>query len=708
MPDTYNPFSYIFNANAKPGEPLSYEALQSRRRIAEALMGKRSPFPKTFGEGLTYAGERIADVINARNLAEQERANQAETARFQAGVALPGVIPQGVTPPPAAVPGRRAETDESVPSAPQMAATGSPYVARGAVPGEVPLPPPRPQIDSSRMAGEFDANPGLAKTAASMVNSENPAQGITQLETARNRAIARGTTVAHELQTLGQNRNAYYPQFARGPGDVDAFKRNVLTPVLRGSDVGGQQLGFSPTGNASDEPGNPFATRNLAAGRYNIAGHVPGNTEMYVQQENPAQLARLEAARVPGRDALTQALSGPPPAAPLPEGAQYASLTPPDVTAAVSPQVPAAPYRNPVIPAPPGMAPAPPAVQTAQATSPWLARPPGPFDTLPAQTAPPAGARTQTQAVTARREPVPPNENDVPLNEYQIRGRQALITAGDHPLRQQAAQQLIEYGNQQRAAIIAQKKAEYEQQKELYKAEHTYELTRPKTEAETREIELKNAKAIEDMKERVQRGGVTTEQAFNIVKDSHKDAASIPGEVASIKNAQRVLPSAVTGFGAEAKVNILRVLAAAGQPVDPGISATQQFQSYVKGVYGRLRPQVIGAGPQANAEGKVLEKAAAGDISMDPGAIKAVLDSIYALNVMAAKEHQDKVNIFTGTNPQLQQYSRTFRLPMADIVPDRAVQILREHYKTDGDAALIEFNQDFKTPGLAQEILGIQ
>jgi hypothetical protein len=697
-----DPTSFFF-ANAQPGTPLSYAALQSRRRIAEALMGKRSPFPKTLGEGLTYAGERFADVLDWKNLTEHEKADQEATARFQAGVAIPGVIPPGVTPPPAVAPGRSRSETESTDTAP-VQTVEAPYVAPSAAPGNIPFPPPRPEYARERFRAAVDANPAVIPKLASMVNSENPGAALPQLETIANRMEARGTSLENEISTRGQNRNAYYPDFARGPGDIEAFQRNVLTPVLRGSDVGGKTMGFSPTGNASGK----FAENRLNRGVYNIAGHVPGNTEMYVQQESPAQLARLEASRVPGRDAITQTLAGPPPAAALPEGAQFASLMPPDATAAVSPQVPVAPYRNPATPAPPGMVPAPPPTQTAQAQSPWLTKPPGPFDALPAQPAPPAAPRTQTQAVTTRREPTPPNENDVPLNEYQIRGRQALIAAGDHPLRQQAAQQLIEYGNQQRAAVIAQNKAKYEQQKDLYKAEHTYELTRPKTEAETRAIEIGNQQKLDELKERAARGGVTTEQAFNIVKDSHKDAASIPGEVAAIKNAQRVLPSAVTGFGAEAKVNILRVLAAAGQPVDPGVSATQQFQAYVKGVYGRLRPQVIGSGTQATAEGKVLEKAAAGDISMDPGAIKAVLDSIYALNVMAAKEHQDKVNIFTGTNPQLQQYSRTFRLPMADIVPDRAVQILREHYKTDGDAALIEFNKDFKTPGLAQEILGIQ
>lgn len=60
----------------RPSGPGSLAELQSRRKIAQALMGKRSPFPKTLGEGLTYAGERIADVAMERDLAAREAAYQ--------------------------------------------------------------------------------------------------------------------------------------------------------------------------------------------------------------------------------------------------------------------------------------------------------------------------------------------------------------------------------------------------------------------------------------------------------------------------------------------------------------------------------------------------------------------------------------------------------------------------------------------------------
>ena len=73
------PSSFFF-ADARADSPLSYEALQSRRRIAEALLGKRSPFPKNIGEGLTYLGESLSDRWMQNELDKQEKASLAAQA----------------------------------------------------------------------------------------------------------------------------------------------------------------------------------------------------------------------------------------------------------------------------------------------------------------------------------------------------------------------------------------------------------------------------------------------------------------------------------------------------------------------------------------------------------------------------------------------------------------------------------------------------
>jgi hypothetical protein len=94
-----NPLSYAFWAGTPSNSPLSYDALQTRRKIAEQLMGKRSPFPKTFGEGLTYAGERFADVLDERRLDAAEKQQAAYEANvLRGGPPLPGAENTAVAP----------------------------------------------------------------------------------------------------------------------------------------------------------------------------------------------------------------------------------------------------------------------------------------------------------------------------------------------------------------------------------------------------------------------------------------------------------------------------------------------------------------------------------------------------------------------------------------------------------------------------------
>jgi len=87
MSDSYSsmfPFRpTIFDANAGPNAPMSYQSLLARRKIAEALLGKRSPYPKTLGEGLTSLGENIANIALMNRLDQgeaQERAKELGAA----------------------------------------------------------------------------------------------------------------------------------------------------------------------------------------------------------------------------------------------------------------------------------------------------------------------------------------------------------------------------------------------------------------------------------------------------------------------------------------------------------------------------------------------------------------------------------------------------------------------------------------------------
>lgn len=84
--DDLLPSFFYANPQNRQQAALSYEALQSRRRIAEALLGRRSTTPKTLGEGLTFAGETIADIAMQRKLDEAERGQAERDASVMGGM----------------------------------------------------------------------------------------------------------------------------------------------------------------------------------------------------------------------------------------------------------------------------------------------------------------------------------------------------------------------------------------------------------------------------------------------------------------------------------------------------------------------------------------------------------------------------------------------------------------------------------------------
>lgn len=120
MSDPYQVAPTIFYPGAKTGEPLSYQSLVARRKIVEALLGKRNPYPKTIGEGLASLGQSVGDRARLDELDAAETARQSKLdvdAKEQARL-LEGEGPAVTTAPGAAAATRDYTPPEPVPEAP--------------------------------------------------------------------------------------------------------------------------------------------------------------------------------------------------------------------------------------------------------------------------------------------------------------------------------------------------------------------------------------------------------------------------------------------------------------------------------------------------------------------------------------------------------------------------------------------------------------
>jgi len=145
--------SYIFSNDPRSGAP-TYEALQARRKIAIALAARQRAFPKNIGEGLTYLGDAIGDVMTDRRLtADEARYRQESDAQvqrvLQPGVAAPPAAPSAAPGPVSAAPDpdtmslaandvEKAVQPVSAPPPPPKADLVPPWI-RAAVPNEKPM-----------------------------------------------------------------------------------------------------------------------------------------------------------------------------------------------------------------------------------------------------------------------------------------------------------------------------------------------------------------------------------------------------------------------------------------------------------------------------------------------------------------------------------------------------------------------------------------
>src|SRR3954465_6594983 len=73
---------------------VTYEELKRRRAVAAALAERQRGYPKNVGEGLTYLGDSIGDILGERRVRGREAAQRAK----EIGVVKGG--PQPVYTPP--------------------------------------------------------------------------------------------------------------------------------------------------------------------------------------------------------------------------------------------------------------------------------------------------------------------------------------------------------------------------------------------------------------------------------------------------------------------------------------------------------------------------------------------------------------------------------------------------------------------------------
>ena len=677
--DPSNPLSFAFGGGSPT--PMSLEQLKRRQAVAMALASQKRGFPKNIGEGLTSLGEAVGDRMAESRLTAAEAAYKARTDA--AGDAAERVYTGQPVPAPARVP------------------------APAPVPGVPAVPGPRtdaedPLVRRNNIAGLISGpgvrqeNPTEAGVAPPQTGS--PASDDDGLWSARSAAIGGIESGGRKdpYSTVGI-QTKYGPALGKygivaanvGPWSAAALGK-PLTPQEFLADPEAQDAVFRHRfGTYVAKFGEEGAARAWYGGPGNInkTNLMDDHQRLTIGGYGQDYLRRLQ-----GAATATSGASGG-------GGDAGASMTI-DSATGVEPD-------NPVTPT---------SIQPAPQAGGDLGRMPGAFDPPGQEPAGPAAGMRAPVTTWPRPKPEPPSRDGERPTQLEIEGYRLRRQFADDPRMVQQAETLMARGKEQRDAAYTLKKDVYEKDIAAWNtqdaAEQEYSRKFP---GEQFKLEKERQAEQQAQVEREQRPlGLEKHQA--IVKDSHDQVKNIPSAMAAIGAVKELLasnPGMFTGKGAGLQADLAALANKLGLPYDPRAENTQTFRGMITPIIAALRPSIVGPGSQSQPEFKLLQDAAAGNVSLERGTIERILTMIERQGVRDAIGHQRTVIANAGSDARgerlRQVWGNSYHLPMEKIVPRGAIAALRKSIADNPEARAAEikaFDKTYHTPGLGEQVLG--
>jgi len=682
MSDTYQPIApkgpgTFFLADAPPGSPLSYDALQTRRKIAEVMAAKMmGVVPKNPGEGLAHLGQALAYLGTMRRLEEGEKAYSERVGKdlslYPGAPTSTGTVGTGTSadieqPPP---PIRTADISQMPETSFSPAATTS------------NLPTGRDELATS-ILGQGGTTAPIADVSK-LPSGPAPLTGPTVRTTWFNagapyrdpagrlwsdpRGQAEGAQksgLSHTLPgvaTPGSQGLGEYHQVTMPDGTTAFFKKSDQGPAAwtgMGLDINAPAaaaLGFTP---------NTFPS---GQGGWRVARIGP-NLPPGVQEGVPYKVASLGA------------------------------VAPPTTT--ISPAMTGALNPNPAIIT--NIPPAPSPTQLAQAggAPTGIPKPLAEPQPGPAGTAIP-GSQYPQYPVPAK----PYLPEPAPINPWETKGYELLRKYPNDPNVKTQAELWIKHGEGLR-------KAEDTRRAEIYRADITsYEAARrasfeqndPTKILERQRIAAEVDKLAEEKKHKAEWGNVSPALIEADLKNSIENTKNIPASINAISLARENLEKGMfTGILAGPKLWAAKAYAeATGQP-NPKITATEHFMTNVMPLVAQARVSLVGTNNISNQDIKDAKEAAGGRIQLEPDTIRTVLKVAEGQMLQQALQHNKKVLTYAGNEPNALQKAQGLLVPMDQIVPQAAVEKLKAN--VNNPQAIKDFDEQFMYPGLANIVL---
>jgi hypothetical protein len=330
-----------------------------------------------------------------------------------------------------------------------------------------------------------------------------------------------------------------------------------------------------------------------------------------------------------------------------------------------------------------------------------LGRVPGPFDPRAPE---PATAVPPPPGIPEEPKLAPETQREQDMKAYQRKYR-------DDPTAVQNAQQVID-------GLKAQREKDWVIKHEKWKVEFG-DVLRQRDPKYRQDLEDAATKARREAEDRTEFPLGSPKEHQAVVKESYENVKNIPKAQSAVNSVKQLLASDAgmfTGSDANIKLSLAKWAQALGAPYNPAVSNTETFRGLIVPILAALRPSIVGPGAQSLPELKLLQDAAAGNITLDRRSIENIMTQIEKQGVLDAVNHQRTIAANAGRGPRSeamrQLWSSSFPLPMDKLVPRGAANALREEAaKVGNDPAKLkelyeEFDEDYATPGLAQRMLG--
>ena len=155
---------------------------------------------------------------------------------------------------------------------------------------------------------------------------------------------------------------------------------------------------------------------------------------------------------------------------------------------------------------------------------------------------------------------------------------------------------------------------------------------------------------------RAQFGNMPPDEVFKNVTESHKVANSAAKSLQASQAAMAAFDApggVITGSGANMRLDVAKFFTQMGL-VDKGnvIANTETFRNAMAPVVASIMHQTSGTSQLSEGELRFAQRAAAGDITLDPGSIKQLMSIIDKGSKGIIADHQRKVDVLFGDSPQ--------------------------------------------------------